>query len=230
MSFWVETPSKLYLLSGVLGYRIQFVVAMGLVALGAAQASRLDGAGYLIYLALLAWLVWVLWRTSVQVVVERDYRMLTVYRRRLMGFVNYSREHYTFDQVSAVPVVSRYRYRQFGGETMWTVHLVVADARPLPIGTVVDNMRKIEQLIWLLRSFMGPQIADRSQAAALEIRREPRTLWEQVMDSDGAVRVGQIGCLVMIGASLLIVPGMAWFYVFVLVFGTFIDWLVRRSD
>jgi hypothetical protein len=25
-------------------------------------------------------------------------------------------------------------------------------------------------------------------------------------------------------------PGMAWFYVFVLLFGTGIDWLMRRSD
>ena len=66
--------------------------------------------------------------------------------------------------------------------------------------------------------------------AAVELRERPRTLWEQLQDSDGVVRAGQIGCLVMIGASLMATPGMAWFYVFVLVFGTFIDWLVRRSD
>ena len=49
-------------------------------------------------------------------------------------------------------------------------------------------------------------------------------------DSDGVVRAGQIGCLVMIAASLPITPGMAWFYVAILFFGTGIDWLVRRSD
>ncbi len=230
MNFWVDQPSRLYLLSGLLGYRIQFAIALGLVVWGVAQSASLQGPAYLVYTVLLGWLVWVAWAESVQVVMERDYRMVTVYRRRFLGFVSFSRAHFSYDDVAAVPVVSRHRYRQFGGETMWTVHLQLADEPLMPIGTIVDNARKIEQLLWLLRSFMGPRIADQSVLAAVELRERPRTLWEQLQDSDGVVRAGQIGCLVMIGASLMATPGMAWFYVFVLVFGTFIDWLVRRSD
>ena len=144
--------------------------------------------------------------------------------------MTYSSEDYSFAEIEAVPVVSRRRYRQFGGETMWGVHLVVEGAAPLAIGTVVDDAPKIEKLLWLVRNFMGPRIADGSQRAAVLLAERPQSLREQLADSDGIVRAGQIGCLIMIAGSLLVTPGMAWFYVFVLLFGTGIDWLMRRSD
>ncbi len=230
LSFWVETPSKLFLLSGVQGHRIQILVAMALLALGTAQVSNVGTVGYLMLVAVVVWLCWVLWLTSVKVIVERDFRRVTIQRRRFLGILTYSRQDYSFAEVEAVPVVSRHRYRQFGGETMWTVHMVVEGAAPLAIGTVVDDARKIEKLLWLVRSFMGPRIANESQRVAVVLADRPQSLREQLADSDGVVRAGQIGCLAMIALSLLIAPGMAWFYVFVLLFGTAVDWMVRRSD
>ncbi len=230
LSFWVETPSRLFLLRGMQGHRVQFLVAMALLAFGTAQVSRVGMVGYLMLVVLVAWLCWVLWQTSVKVTVERDFRRVTVHRRRFLGLMTYFSEDYSFAEIEAVPVVSRHRYRQFGGETLWTVHLVVKGAAPLAIGTVVDDAPKIEKLLWLVRSFMGPRIADGSQRAVVLLAERPQSLREQLADSDGVVRAGQIGCLVMIAASLVVTPGMAWFYVFVLLFGTGIDWLVRRSD
>jgi hypothetical protein len=230
LSFWVETPSKLFLLSGMQGRRIQFLLAMVILAFGTAQVSRAGSVGYLLLVVLVAWLCWVLWQASVKVIVERDFRRVMVQRRRVLGLMTYSSENYSFAEIEAVPVVSRRRYRQFGGETMWTVHLVVEGAAPLAIGTVVDDAPKIEKLLWLVRNFMGPRIADGSQRAAVLLAERPQSLREQLADSDGIVRAGQIGCLIMIAGSLLVTPGMAWFYVFVLLFGTGIDWLMRRSD
>lgn len=220
----------MFLLSGVQGHRVQSLAAMALLTLGTAQVSRMGTVGYLMLVTVVVWLCWVLWLTSVKVVVERDFRRLTIRRRRFIGLLTYSREDYSFAEVEAVPVVSRHRYRQFGGETMWTVHLVVEGAAPLSIGTVVDDARKIEKLLWLVRSYMGSRIADDSERAAVLLARRPQSLREQLADSDGVVRAGQIGCLVMIAASLLVTPGMAWFYIFVLLFGTAVDWMVRRSD
>jgi len=230
MSFWVETPSRLFLLTSVQGHRLQFLVATVFLAFGTAQVSKAGAVGYLILVVLVAWMSWVLWLTSVKVIVERDFRRVTIQRRRFGGLLTYSREDYSFAEVEAVPVVSRHRYRQFGGETMWTVHLVVEGAAPLSIGTVVDDPRKIEKLLWLVRSFMGPRIADESQRVAVLLAERPQSLREQLTDSDGVVRAGQIGCLAMIAVSMLFAPGMAWFYVFVLIFGTGVDWMIRRSD
>lgn len=203
---------------------------MALLAFGSAQVSKAGMVGYLMLVVLVAWLCWVLWQASVKVTVERDFRRVTVRRRRFLSLMTYFSEDYSFAEIEAVPVVSRHRYRQFGRETMWTVHLVVKGAAPLAIGTVVDDAPKIEKLLWLVRSFMGPRIADGSQRAAVLLAERPQSLREQLADSDGVVRAGQIRCLVMIAASLLVTPGMAWFCVFVLLFGTGIDWLVRRSD
>lgn len=230
MSFWVETPSRLFLSSGVQGQRLQFLAAAAFLAFGTAQISRAGGIGYLILVVLVAWMSWVLWSTSVKVIVERDFRRVTIQRRRFGGFLTYAREEHPFAKIEAVPVVRRRRYRQFGGETMWTVHLIVQGAAPLSLGKVVDDPRKIEKLLWLLRNFMGPRIADESQRVALLLADRPQSLREQLADSDGVVRAGQIGCLAMIAVSMLFAPGMAWFYLFVLLFGTGVDWMLRRSD
>lgn len=58
---------------------------------------------------------------------------------------------------------------------MWAVHLVVEGAAPLAIGPVVDDARKIENLLWLVRSFMGPRIADGSQRATVLLAERPQS-------------------------------------------------------
>ena len=57
MNFWVDQPSRLYLLSGLLGYRIQFAIALGLVVWGVAQSASRQGPAYLVYTVQLGWLV-----------------------------------------------------------------------------------------------------------------------------------------------------------------------------
>ena len=175
MSFWVETPSRLFLLSGMQTHRIQFLVAMALLAFGTAQVSRAGAVGYPMLMVLVAWLCWVLWQASVKVTVEREFQRVMVQRRRFLGLMTYFSEDYSFAEIEAVPVVSRHRYRQFGGEIMWAVHLVVEGAAPLAIGPVVDDARRIENLLWLVRSFMGPRIADGSQRATVLLAERPQS-------------------------------------------------------
>ena len=89
LSFWVETPSRLFLLSGMQTHRIQFLVAMALLAFGTAQVSRAGAVGYPMLMVLVAWLCWVLWQASVKVTVEREFQRVTVQRRRFLGLMTY---------------------------------------------------------------------------------------------------------------------------------------------
>ncbi len=194
-----------------------------------AQTDFIAIWSYPLLAPLLLWIAIILWRRSVWVVMDRAYQRVTIESRRILGFVTLKRAIRELQELQAVPVTTRYRSESFGGETTWTFHLMFGDDRAVPIGSVVNDARKVESALDQIRGVVGERVTA-AWYDPEKVRAPARNIVLVILDSDPIARTGQILCLLMIALSLYAAPTMALFYIGLLVFGTLADWMSRRNE
>ncbi len=140
MDFWRDSPYRLRIAANILGPRVQFLIAVGLLAAVVAQTGIVALWSYPILAPLALWIAIVLWRRSVWVVVERDYQRVTIESRRILGFVTFDRTLRELRELQSIPVTARHRSQPFGGETTWTFHFIFGDGSAVPIGSVGQRL------------------------------------------------------------------------------------------
>ena len=229
MDFWKDSPYRLRIATNIFGPRIQFVIAAAMLATVVAQTGFIAIWSYPLLAPLALWIVIILSRRSVWVVMDRAYQRVTIESRRILGFVTFKRAIRELQELRAVPVTTRYRGESFGGETTWTFHLMFGDDRAVPIGSVVNDARKVESALDQIRGVVGERVTA-ARYDPEKVRGPSRNIVLEILDNDPIARTGQILCLLMIALSLYAAPTMALFYIGLLVFGTLADWMSRRNE
>ena len=229
MDFWRDSPYRMRIAANILGPRVQFLIAVGLLAAVVAQTGIVALWSYPILAPLALWIAIVLWRRSVWVVVERDYQRVTIESRRILGFVAFDRTLRELREIKAIPVTARHRSQSFGGETTWTFHFIFGDGSAVPIGSVVNDSRKVESALDEIRAVVGERVTAAPYDPG-KVLPPARSLVLEMLDTDPIARIGQVLCLLMIALALYAVPMMALFYVGLLIFGTLTDWMARRNE
>ncbi len=194
-----------------------------------AQTGFIAIWSYPLLAPLVLWIAIILSRRSVWVVLDRAYQNVTIESRRILGFVTFKRAIRELQELRAVPITTRYRGENFGGETTWTFHLMFGDDRVVPIGSVVNDARKVESALDQIRGVVGERVTG-ARYDPEKVRPPSRNVVLEILDNDPIARTGQVLCFLMIALSLYAAPTMALFYIGLLVFGTLADWMSRRNE
>ena len=227
---WLESPNRLHLIGGDSNRRTQLLVALAVLLLVIMQADELN-----IFTATLvggfgAWIIGLLLRRSIEVVIDRQFRVVIVRRRDLFGVLSFGDEVFELSQLESIPVASRKRYVAFGPESFWLLGVKFTGQATMLVGTVHGESRRVEVVLNQISEFLSAPLAEDSFRAGARMNIGPQGLLAELLDSEATVRIGQVLCLVMILLSLFAAPGMAIFYLIALFLGTWFDWMARRGD
>lgn len=230
MHTWLESEHRMHLTGGDSNRRIQVLVALAMALLVAMQAQELNIFTVTLVGGFVVWILTLVIRRNVEVVFDRQFKIVVIRQHDLFGWFSFRDEVYEFSQLEAIPVVSRRRYVAFGAETFWLLGIKFVAEDFIAVGTVSGDARRIEDVLAEIGQFLSQPLAKDSFEAGARINSGPQTLIAEILDSEATVRLGQAACLAMILLSLYAAPGMAIYYLIALVLGTWFDWLARRSD
>ncbi len=230
MHTWLESEHRLHLTGGDAKRRVQLLVALAMALLVAMQAEEFNIFTVTLVGGFVAWCLTLLLRRSVEVVFDRQYRIVVIRHHDLFGWFSFRDDVFEFSQLESIPVVSRRRYVAFGPETLWLLGVKFVAQDFIAVGVVHDEAQRIEDVLAKIGGFLGQPLAQDSYEAGTQLKAGPQTLVAEILDSEATVRLGQGACLAMILLSLYAAPGMAIYYLIALVLGTWFDWLARRGD
>ena len=230
MHTWLESEHRLHLTGGDANRRVQVLVALAMALLVVMQAEEFNIFIVVLVGGFVAWILTLVLRRNVEVVFDRQYRIVVIRQHDLFGWFSFRDDVYEFSQLESIPVVSRRRYVAFGAETLWLLGIKFVAQRFIAVGTVNGDARRIEDVLAEIGRFLGQPLAQESYEAGNQLKAGPQSLVAEILDSEATVRIGQGACLLMILLSLYAAPGMAIYYVIALALGTWFDWLARRGD
>ena len=159
MDFWKDSPYRLRIATNIFGPRIQFVIAAAMLATVVAQTGFIAIWSYPLLAPLVLWIAIILSRRSVWVVLDRAYQNVTIESRRILGFRDVQARHPGVARASRGPHNHALPRRKLRRRDHLDLSFDVrGDDRVVPIGSVVNDARKVESALDQIRGVVGERV------------------------------------------------------------------------